>query len=98
MRFNAGGPRPNGSTLWIDALSRYRARTPELTPEVSARIQALADYVVSRLEADGVVHARRTTPDANCPGPVGLYWPDYLHRASRQRERHSRWACPDAHP
>lgn len=26
-----------------------------------------------------MVHARRTTSDANCPGPVGLYWPDYLH-------------------
>jgi Asp/Glu/hydantoin racemase len=41
--------------LLDDALSRDRARGPDLTPALSARIQALADYALQKLQADGIL-------------------------------------------
>jgi Asp/Glu/Hydantoin racemase len=48
-------PEAERVNLLDDALSRDRSRTAQLTPELSARIQALADYAIGRLEADGVL-------------------------------------------
>jgi Asp/Glu/hydantoin racemase len=48
-------PEPERVNLLDDALSRDRAQTAELTPALSARIQALADYAVDQLRSDGVL-------------------------------------------
>ena len=53
--FQALWPEAERANVLEDALSRDRARSPELTPALAARIQALADYAISQLGADGVL-------------------------------------------
>jgi aspartate/glutamate racemase len=53
--FQALWPEAERANVLDDALSRDRARTPELTPAMGGRIQALADYAIDRLSADGVL-------------------------------------------
>lgn len=48
-------PEAERANLLDDALSPDRAKSSELTPKVSARIQALAGYAVDQLGADGVL-------------------------------------------